>query len=276
MAYDNPYKQQLQKLRGRLNDPANANRIPRIQQRINSVREQAGKDPRDWTNWKPKNQATPATPAAAAPVDTTPNPFSDDYWKTLMPAPTAVTAAEPTNLQGSPAYQWALKQAQDQLDKRLSATGHSPTSGIALQASSDMTNDLLAQEVDRQQKVAEWKAAVATGNADRTAGYDQAGASRLWDILSSQITRGDALKNEDFDRKMAILNFLAGQNPMPYVASSVNESAQLKSQLAKYAADYMSQMYPQIFQIIPDMIPPFYEPGAAGAESAATKALKGE
>jgi hypothetical protein len=227
----NPYRDKLQKLRGRLNDPDYAPNVNRIQKKINFIRKKAGVDPRDWSTWKAPYSAPQPAATPALSQDQT-----QDYWKMLLPGMKTLD-----NYQSTPLYNWQKQQMKDELGA-WSANAGIRGSGAEGSLLSKGVAQLGAQEAERAQQVAEQH------------------ANRLWEVINTEAQMKQAASEGQWDRVMDIMNWLSEQNPIRYTYGAQGETAQIQADQAAKMAQMMAGMYGQAYPMLEKAIPPFVAP----------------
>lgn len=172
---------------------------------------------------QPVGQPTPinfSNTANAAPP-TPPPATSTDNTNTLFPTERIF---EPKNYQGSPLYQFQVKQGQNQLAKSLAARGLT-NSGKAIQDEVNIPLQAAAQDTERMTQL-------ANQNADRLANIQQSEAGRL-----------ERQGNEQWNRAFNIAQLMAQQSPWATAVSGLNNTADILKRAGDAQANYLRDAY---------------------------------
>lgn len=189
---------------------------------------------------KIKKANQPLAPAAETPAPANPiQPLNTNNLATATPpAPSTANTAnalfpstrmfEPQNYEGSPLYQFQVKQGQDQLAKSLAARGLT-NSGEAIRQEVNIPLQAAAQDTDRMTRI-------ASENADRLKAFQDAEALRL-----------ERQGNTQWDRQFALAQLMAQQSPWAASVNALNATAKQRNQAAQAQANYLKDMYTRLF-----------------------------
>lgn len=163
-----------------------------------------------------KAVANPATPAPATPAPGT--------AETLFPS---TRMFEPQNYEGSPLYQFQLKEGQKQVARSLAARGLT-NSGYGIEQELNVPLRAAAQDTDRMTRI-------ASENADRLKSFQDNEALRL-----------ERQGNNQWDRAYSIAQLMADQSPWNAAVAGLNNSADVVSAAGNAQANYLRDAYGRI------------------------------
>lgn len=169
----------------------------------------------------------PMPPAMSPPVAVAPAPMAPvDPGITDALFPTT-RMFEPKNYQGSPLYQFQVKQGQDQLAKSLAAKGLT-NSGKAIRDELDIPMQAAAQDTDRMTRV-------ASENADR-----------LKSFQDNEALRREREGNNQWDRLMGLTSLMAQQSPWTGALGGLNNTVDLTTAAGQAQANFLKDAYKRI------------------------------
>lgn len=172
--------------------------------------------------------ATDSPPAVIPPVSSTPianttptDPTAGGDANTLFPNERMF---EPQNYEGSPLYQFQLKEGQKQVARSLAARGLRD-SGTGIQEELDVPMRAAAQDTDRMTRIAE-------GNADR-----------LQKIQSDEAMRLERQGNNQWSRIYDTASLMANQSPWNQAIAGLNNSADITRDAGNAQANFLKDYY---------------------------------
>jgi len=194
------------------------NRILKLQKRIGQpvVETPAvtAPNPIQPLNTQPIANATP-------PAQTGPSPGTVE---TLFPS---TRMFEPKNYEGSPLYQFQVKEGQKQLSKSLAARGLT-NSGHAIEEELNIPLRAAAQDTDRMTRI-------ASENADRLKSFQDNEALRL-----------ERAGNNQWDRSYSLAELMSRQSPWTAALAGLNNSADITSDAGQAQANFLKDYYQRI------------------------------
>lgn len=195
---------------------------------------------------KIRKAGTPAAPAApAAPVATQPpaptQPAVDnanianpgmpaqqqpnaDTTNTLFPS---TRMFEPKNYEGSPLYQFQVKEGQKQLGRSLAARGLT-NSGFGIEEELNIPLRAAAQDTDRMTRV-------ASENADR-----------LYNIQNNEALRLERQGNNQWDRQYQIAELMSRQSPWDAALKGLGATGDITKDQGQALINYLKDAYTRV------------------------------
>ncbi len=192
----------------------------------------------------PKAQpSSPATPTVnpTVPVEESPSatiqPLNTSNVSSAAPGATPANNTEglfpdtrmfePKNYEGSPLYQFQLKEGQKQVGKSLAARGLT-NSGAGIEAELNVPLRAAAQDTDRMTRV-------ASENADR-----------LYNTQRDEALRLERAGNAQWDRSYDIATLMANQSPWNEAVGGLNSYANTVGKKGNAQANFLSQYYNRV------------------------------
>jgi hypothetical protein len=164
----------------------------------------------------------PTNTATAAPVA---QPVqSQQNVNTLYPS---TTMFEPKNYEGSPLYQFQVKEGQRQLASSLAAKGLT-NSGEAIRQELNIPMQAAAQDTDRMTRI-------ASENADRATSF-----------MNNEALRQERAGNNQWDRAYSIASLMASQSPWNAAISGLDNSASAREALGSANSNYLKDAYGRV------------------------------
>lgn len=184
-----------------------------------------------WRTKIPKAQPTPVQNAVPQPTPPTPiNPpvppqvSAEDQQRTANTLFPTERMFEPQNYEGSPLYQFQVKQGQDQLGKSLASRGLT-NSGYGITQEVNIPMQAAAQDTDRMTQV-------ATGNANR-----------LQTMQENEAMRKERAGNEQWNRNYSLAQLMADQSPWNAAISGLGSTADTTTAAGSAYSNYLRDAY---------------------------------
>lgn len=179
----------------------------------------------------PAGEMNPTGPINFQPIadggPTTPGAPSQDQINTLFPS---TRMFEPQNYEGSPLYQFQLKEGQKQVAKSLAARGLTG-SGYGITQELNVPLRAAAQDTERMTQI-------ASQNADR-----------LKSFQDNEALRQERAGNNQWDRAYSVAELMARQSPYQSAIDGLNNSADSMlgagSAQANFLKDYFKKVIAQ-------------------------------
>lgn len=134
---------------------------------------------------------------------------------------------EPQNYEGSPLYQFQVKEGQKQLSRSLAAKGLS-NSGHAIEEELNIPLRVAAQDTDRMTRV-------ASENADRLSKYQ-----------SDEALRQERAGNNQWDRSFNLAELMSRQSPWAAATAGLNNTADLTQDAGNAQVNYLRDAFKKI------------------------------
>ena len=166
----------------------------------------------------PKVDTTNTANAKPTPIATTNNA------DTLFPNERMF---EPKNYEGSPLYQFQVKEGLEQVDKSLAARGLM-NSGYGIRQELNVPMMAAAQDTDRMTRVAE-------NNANRLENYQ-----------NNEALRQERAGNNQWDRSYSLAQLMAQQSPWNQAIAGLNNYADTTMNAGMSQADFVRDYYNRI------------------------------
>lgn len=131
---------------------------------------------------------------------------------------------EPKNYEGSPLYQFQLKEGQKQLARSLAAKGLT-NSGHAIEEELAIPMRAAAQDTDRMTRI-------ASENADR-----------LYNFQNNEALRKERMGNAQWDRAYGLAELMSRESPWNEAFSAVDSTGKYKQAKGQAHANFLSNYY---------------------------------
>lgn len=175
------------------------------------------------------------------------------------PAPAAAPAAEvpmyrpandflPADITASPLYNWRMQQANDALNKRLSAMGLTG-SGREISDAVGIANQISGEETDKMM------------------GYAQREADRFSSQQENEATRAYGREGRAWDNQFRLTDLMLSQNPMQYAYQGLGSYANYLNSMGQNNAGFIGDNYARISGGGGGSAPVFQPPMASGPNS---------
>lgn len=209
-----------------------AGRIQTLQgrQQNRGMRVTGAQDLSPYLSPTPSAPAAPTTPAATnqpgfnRSVDNFGiSPYGANPGRTFFPS---IRAFEPAAYEGSPLYDFQLKEGQKALNRRLSASGLLG-SGRDIEAHGELATRLAASEADKSRDIAERE------------------ADRYYTMMQDESMRRERAGNSQFDRTMRVLETMLSQNPLQYGYGAATNMADMDLGEGRRRGNVVADLYPR-------------------------------
>lgn len=173
------------------------------------------------------NTIQPVTTPQAPPAAVTPpaaTPPSQDQLETLFPS---TRMFEPQNYEGSPLYQFQVKEGLDQVSKSLAARGLT-NSGAGIRAELNVPMMAAAQDTDRMTRIA------------------SENANRLESFQNNEALRQERAGNNQWDRMYSLAQLMAQQSPWDAAVGGLDSSATIMNAQGQSQANFLKDYYQRI------------------------------
>lgn len=175
--------------------------------------------------------AQPATQAPAVstpdPVTTNPSPPLVDPNKIAEGLFPSTRMFEPENYEGSPLYQFQLKEGQKQVARSLAKRGLT-NSGHGIEQELDVPMRAAAQDTDRMTRIA------------------SENASRLERMQQNEALRQERAGNTQWDRSYSLAQLLAQQSPWDAAIGGLDASAGATQGMGQEQANWLRNYYQKV------------------------------
>ncbi len=252
-------RKRIKRLRGKLQSAQRPRKRQRLRSKIRSIRGRAREVDPGFGRYKKMGLPNPyqdqpemsdplttveeetVTPAVEPEVEVV--PYTDEQMQALFPS---IMAFEPSAYEGSPLYQFQLKEGQEALDRLMAARGLIG-SGAERETHADFIGELGAQEANRMMGVA------------------QREADRYYQMLQDQAESERLGSNETFNRQLALLELMLGQSPLSVGAQAAGGLADTNLTGAAQIYSILQNLVPNLTAGIPQYAgggsaPPFIPP----------------